>query len=156
MVLRKARRDGGVTLLELAVAMTILSILAVGILPLSEVGYRRAKEVELRRSLRVIRDALDAYKALVDEGKIAADPAASGYPPTLESLAEGVPLTEVVPTTKKFLRRIPRDPMVPDGEWGLRSYADDPDSAVWGGQDVYDVYSTSDREALDGTRYSEW
>ncbi|MFW6239204.1 MAG: type II secretion system protein [Thermodesulfobacteriota bacterium] len=111
-----ASRERGLTLLELTVAMIILSILAVGILPLSEVGYWRA----------------------------------------LESLVEGVPLTDVEGTQKKFLRRVPRDPMVPSGEWGLRSYADDPDGSVWGGQDVYDVYSTSDREALDGTRYSSW
>ncbi|MFP4032672.1 MAG: type II secretion system protein [Desulfococcaceae bacterium] len=151
-----ASRERGLTLLELTVAMIILSILAVGILPLSEVGYWRAREVELRRALRTIRDALDEYKALADQGKIAVDPSESGYPPDLESLVEGVPLTDVEGTQKKFLRRVPRDPMVPSGEWGLRSYADDPDGSVWGGQDVYDVYSTSDREALDGTRYSSW
>ncbi len=153
---RRLSRSRGLTLLELTVAMTILSILAVGILPLSEVGYRRAREVELRRALRVIRNALDEYKALAERGKIAVDPAESGYPPDLESLVAGVPLTDVEGTRKKFLRRIPRDPMVPDGEWGLRAYADDPDGVIWGGQDVYDVYSTSDREALDGTRYSSW
>ena len=152
----RSSRERGLTLLELTVAMTIVSILAVGILPLSEVSYRRAREIELRRALRVIRNALDEYKALADQGKIAVDPADSGYPPDLESLVAGVPLTDVEGTRKKFLRRLPRDPMASGGEWGLRSYADDPDSSVWGGQDVYDVYSTSDREALDGTRYSSW
>lgn len=155
-MIRKDRRTAGLTLLELTVAMTILSILAVGILPLSEVSHRRAREVELRRALRVIRDALDEYKALVDAGQIAADPTESGYPPSLEVLVEGVALTDAKAGHKKFLRRLPRDPMTEDGEWGRRAYADDPDSQVWGGQDVYDVYSQSDREALDGPRYSEW
>jgi general secretion pathway protein G len=153
---RTASRNAGLTLLELTVAMTILSILATGILPLSEIGHRRAREIELRRALRIVRDALDAYKALADEGKIVVDPSESGYPPTLEILAEGVPLAGATPVRKKFLRRIPRDPMVPGKAWGLRAYADAPDSRIWGGRDVYDVYSTSDREALDGTRYSDW
>lgn len=152
----RAAPERGLTLLELTVAMTIVSILAVGILPLSEVSYRRAREIELRRALRVIRNALDEYKALADQGQIAVDPSESGYPPDLESLVDGVELTDAQATRKKFLRRLPRDPMTAAGEWGRRSYADDPDSSVWGGQDVYDVYSTSDREALDGTRYSSW
>ena len=46
--------------------------------------------------------------------------------------------------------------MTEDGEWGMRSYFDDPDSEIWGGQDVYDVYTRSDDEALDGTYYKDW
>jgi len=42
-----------------------------------------------------------------------------------------------------------------DGKWGLRSYSDEPDSTVWGGQDVYDVYSLSAEKALDGTYYRD-
>ena len=46
--------------------------------------------------------------------------------------------------------------MTEDGEWGLRSYADSPDSDMWGGQDVYDVYTTSEEQALDETYYRDW
>jgi len=138
------------------VTMVILSILAMGILPLSQVTQKRIKELELKRNLRIIRKALDEYKKLADEGKIEKEAFSSGYPKSLEVLVEGVDLKGPVPFKKKFLRRIPRDPMTEDGQWGLRSYFDDPDSESWGGQDVYDVYSKSDKQALDGTYYKDW
>lgn len=150
------RNLNGVTLIELIAVMAIISILATGILPLSVITYKRTKEIELRQNLRIIRKAIDEYKRLVDEEKIEKDALASGYPKDLDVLVEGVNLKGPVPKKAKFLRRIPKDPMTEDGEWGLRSYADDSDSDIWGGQDVYDVYSTSDREALDGTYYRDW
>lgn len=149
-------RRAGFTLIELIVTISILSILATGILPLSQVTYRRTKEIELRRNLRVIRDAIDGYKKLADEKKIRVDADSSGYPGTLELLVTGVALKGPVPKKAKFLRRIPKDPMTDDGEWRLRSYEDEADSSVWGGQDVYDVHSKSERQALDGTYYREW
>ena len=145
------RNLNGVTLIELIAAMAIISILATGILPLSVITYKRTKEIELRQNLRIIRKAIDEYKRLVDE-----DAMDSGYPKDLDFLVQGVNLKGPVPKKVKFLRRIPKDPMTEDGEWGLRSYADDPDSDIWGGQDVYDVFSTSDKEALDGTYYRDW
>jgi len=148
--------QNGVTLIELIAAMAIISILATGILPLSVITYKRTKEIELRQNLRIILKAIDEYKRLVDEEKIQKDALDSGYPKDLNVLVEGVNLKGPVPKKAKFLRRIPRDPMTEDGEWGLRSYTDEPDSEIWGGQDVYDVYSTSDREALDGTYYKDW
>lgn len=155
-MLRRWLDNGGLTFIELMVTMVILSILAMGILPLSQVTQKRIKEIELKRNLRIIRKALDEYKKLADEGKIETEPFSSGYPKTLEVLVEGVDLKGPVPFKKKFLRRIPRDPMTEDGQWGLRSYFDDPDSDTWGGQDVYDVYSKSDKQALDGTYYKDW
>ncbi len=146
----------GVTLIELIAAMAIISILATGILPLSVITYKRTKEIELRQNLRIIRKAIDKYKRLVDEEKIQKDALDSGYPKDLNVLVEGVNLKGPVPKKAKFLRRIPKDPLTEDGEWGLRSYTDEPDSEIWGGQDVYDVYSTSDKEALDGTYYKDW
>lgn len=146
----------GVTLIELIAAMAIISILATGILPLSVITYKRTKEIELRQNLRIIRKAIDEYKRLVDEEKIQKDALDSGYPKDLNVLVEGVNLKGPVSKKAKFLRRIPKDPMTEDGEWGLRSYTDESDSEIWGGQDVYDVYSTSDREALDGTYYKDW
>lgn len=155
MVRTKAHHPG-FTLIELLVTMALLSILATCILPLSQITYKRNKEIQLRRSLRLIRTALDDYYHLVEENVIARDAGSSGYPKTLELLVTGVDQQGAVPLKKKFLRRIPRDPMVEDGEWGLRSYADAPDSDLWGGQDVYDVYSKSEETALDGTRYRDW
>jgi general secretion pathway protein G len=146
----------GVTLIELIVAMGILTILVSGVLPLSYMTYKRSKEIELRQNLRVIRDAIDAYKKMVDEGRIAMELDGTGYPPNLEILVEGAVSNDPDPINLKFLRRIPKDPMTEDGEWGLRAYADDPDSEIWGGQDVYDIYSQSDEEALDGSYYRNW
>jgi general secretion pathway protein G len=146
----------GFTLIEMIATMAIISILATGVIPLSQVVYKRTKELELRNNLRVIRTALDEYKKLVDQKIIPSDAADSGYPEALEILVTGVDLQTQTGERKKFLRRIPRDPITEDGAWGLRSYADDPDSSIWGGQDVYDVYCLSDRQALDGTYYADW
>ena len=56
----------------------------------------------------------------------------------------------------RFLRRIPLDPITNTTAWGVRSVQDDPGSMSWGGQNVFDVFTTSMDMALDGTRYSEW
>ena len=150
------RNPNGVTLIELIVTMAIMAILATAVLPLSRITYKRSKEMELRQNLRIIRQALDEYKRLVDENKIPKEALSSGYPESLEVLVKGVDLQGPTPVKYKFLRRIPKDPMTEDGEWGLRSYSDEPDSDIWGGQDVYDVYSKSDETALDGSMYRDW
>ena len=146
----------GVTLIELIIAMAILSILMSGILPLSYMTYKRSREIELHQNLRIVRTALDDYKKKVDEGQIPKDSEGSGYPPNLDVLVMGVASTDPVPVIYKFLRRIPRDPMTEDGTWGLRAYADERGSDIWGGQDVYDIYSQSEEQALDGTNYRDW
>ena len=147
--------ESGFTLIEVMATVAIISILAAGILPLSQMVYIRKQELELRRNLRVIRTALDEYNEMVKDG-ILPGQTRIGDPETLEVLGNGVYPKTAVGLKKKFLRRIPEDPMTEAGKWGLRSYADDPDSTIWGGEDVYDVYSTSDRKALDGTYYSTW
>lgn len=149
-------RLAGFTLIELIVTMAIMSILAAGILPLSQVTYKRTKELELKRNLRIIRTALDEYKKLSDEGKIPKNANESGYPKTLEILIEGVDIKGPVVFKEKFLRKIPKEPFSENGQWGLRSYFDEAESETWGGQDVYDVYSTSDKQALDGSYYKDW
>lgn len=149
-------KTGGFTLIEMMATVTIISILATGIIPLSQVVYKRTKELELRNNLRVIRTALDEYKKLVDQKIIPKSALDSGYPKTLEILVTGVDLQTQTGEKRKFLRRIPRDPITEDGKWGLRSYADNHDSTIWGGQDVYDIYCLSDGQALDGTYYADW
>jgi general secretion pathway protein G len=69
---------------------------------------------------------------------------------------EGVELSDGSLTKRKFLRRIPKDPMTGTLEWGLRSYQDEPDSRSWGNENVFDVYTESDGVGLDGTPLKEW
>jgi general secretion pathway protein G len=146
----------GFTLVELIAAMTILLLLTSVALPLARVQVQRAREVELRRNLRQVREAIDRFKDFSDRGMIPAEPDTYGYPPDLQTLVDGVPLKGSANLKYKFLRRIPIDPMTGKADWGLRSMQDDPDSRSWGGQNVFDVYSQSQGTALDGTRYADW
>ena len=153
------RTDRGFTYLELVIATFILAILASAIVPVAEVTAKRAKEVELRRDLRIMRDAIDNFKQAVDLGLIGGsnvELGSEGYPKELELLVDGVSQVGAIGKKLKFLRRIPIDPMTHSTEWGLRSYQDEPDSTIWGGQNVYDVYTTSSETALDGTKYGDW
>lgn len=156
--------DRGLTLVELLVTLVILSILATAALPYAEVAVRRDKEIELRRALRDLRTAIDAFHDDWNGGKISkASQAGSddGYPKSLDVLVDGADTGDVKGTRRKYLRRIPRDPFAdpakpPPQQWALRSYQDAADALVWGGRDVYDVRSASDGVALDGTRYRDW
>lgn len=158
-------RRSGLTLVELIMTLSILSILAALILPSAQLMSKRNKEIELRRNLRIIRNAIDDYKKSYDkaiEGKQKIGSLnKSGYPETLEKLVDGDDMGGALKETKRFLRRIPADPFVdrnkvPTPGWGQRSYADKSDSSTWGGEDVYDVYSLSEETAIDGTKYKEW
>jgi general secretion pathway protein G len=157
MRLRSAR---GYTFVELLVVTALLSVLASAVLPLARVTIQRQREIELRRTLRELRTAVDHYKDAADGGLIAATELKlgnEGYPADLDVLVEGIPASGDASGKKlKFLRRIPRDPMTGEAEWGKRSYQDKPDARSWGGQNVYDVYSLSDGTALDGSKYREW
>jgi len=155
----------GLSLVELVVTLIILSVLAALILPTAQMTGRRMKEIELRRDLRAIRTAIDDYKKAYDkaieEKKILSSLNKSGYPEPLQQLVEGADFGGAVSEKKKFLRRIPADPFNPPKpgdppEWGLRSYTDSPDSASWGGEDVFDIYSKSEETAIDGTKYKDW
>ncbi|MFQ5670749.1 MAG: type II secretion system protein [Acidobacteriota bacterium] len=151
------RSARGVTILEILIAVTILGIMAAAIVPLTRMTVQRQKEMELRRALRILRTAIDDYKAMVDQNAIVQEGVdAMGYPVDLETLVEGVQLNDGSLTKHKFLRRIPKDPMTNSPEWGLRSYQDEPDSRSWGRENVFDVYSLSEGKALDGTYYRDW
>lgn len=150
---KKAGREHGFSLVELIIALTIMSILAGAAIPIARVRVKRDKERELRRDLWEMRDAIDRYKDAADRGAFQIKLGTEGYPPDLETLVKGV---DVQGKKVRFLRRVPKDPMTQDGEWGMRSMQDEPDSTSWGGQNVFDVYSKSTGEALDGSKYSEW
>jgi general secretion pathway protein G len=151
-----ALRDRAFTLLELIVAMTLLLLLTSAALPIARNQVKRAKEAELRRDLREMREAIDRYKDFADRGMIAANQATFNYPPDLKTLVDGVVLKGTATAKYKFLRKIPVDPMTGTADWGMRSLQDDPDSKSWGGEDVFDVYTKSDGLAFDGTKYSDW
>ena len=157
---RRTATAAGFSFVELLVVTVVLLILASAALPLARVSVQRQKEVELRRSLREMRVAIDKFKDAVDFGQIAATEVragSEGYPPTLDVLVEGVPAANDASGRKlKFLRRVPIDPMTGEAEWAFRSYQDKPDATSWGGQNVYDVRSKSDGTALDGTKYRDW
>ena len=151
----------GFTLTEMLVTLAILSILAAAALPLAKIAVKREKEIDLRRNLRLMREALDTYKKLSDEKKIEAEDGTEGYPPNLEILVEGVEIKETkdgkeIIKKVRFLRRIPKDPITGSYEWGLRSYQDEPSSDSWGGENVYDIYTRSLGTAIDGSKYREW
>ncbi|MDP1956257.1 MAG: type II secretion system protein [Polaromonas sp.] len=154
----------GFTLIELLVALAIVALLATVALPLAQVVQWRTKESELKTNLRVIRQALDTYKAAADAGIIDKGAGTSGYPPTLDTLAEGVQRSAALGYSAQafvVLRKVPRDPFFEDSSvpnaatWQTRSYSSKADNPQ-PGDDVFDVSSKSSKQAIDGTRYSDW
>jgi general secretion pathway protein G len=151
--------ESGLTLLELIIASSILLILSSAALPVWKVTVVRARESELRRDLREMRDAINHFKDAADLNQVRVQVGSEGYPPDLDTLVKGVEYGGSggsIAGKKRFLRRIPVDPMTGRAEWNMLSVQDDPDSTSWGGNNVFDVHSTSTATALDGTKYAEW
>jgi general secretion pathway protein G len=150
----------GFTFIELIIVSTMLLVLASAIMPLTRVTMQRTREAELRRALREMRTAIDKFKDAADLGQVSSleiKVGSENYPPDLETLVEGVTAANDATGRKlKFLRRVPTDPMTRGTDWGLRSYQDDLKSTKWGGQDVFDVHTTSEGTGLDGTKYKDW
>ena len=149
-------RQGGFTIVELAVVAAMIAILTAMVVPVAKYTLKRQDEIELRYQLRLMRDAIDKYKQFSDLGLIPMQLGSEGYPKDLTTLVEGVTLVGQLDKKQKFLRRVPMDPMTKKPEWGMRSFQDDPDTVAWGGQNVYDVFSLSSGRAIDGTYYKDW
>lgn len=154
--LHQGNPQSGLTLMELMVASAILLVLASMAVPVARVQIKRQKELELRRALREIRTAIDRYKDAADRNLIAIQADTEGYPPDLETLVEGVPLSGAPDRRVRFLRRIPEDPMTDSIDWGKRGVQDPPDARSWNGKNVFDVYTRSSGTALDGSNYADW
>ena len=158
----RVARVRGFTFIELMMTLAILGVLVLVAVPMTQVAVQRDKERELRHALVQIREALDAHKRAADQGRIVQKIGDSGYPKSLDELVQGVP-DQRSPSKQNlyFLRSLPRDPMHPDPSakaadtWGLRSYASPPDDPSEG-DDVFDVYSRSDKPGLNGVAYRLW
>ncbi|MEO6278464.1 type II secretion system protein [Roseateles sp.] len=154
-------RPRGFTLIEMLVVLAMLGVLASAARPLLELSVQRTREHELRQALRTLREAIDAYKRAVEAGSVMQSPEDSGYPPKLEVLVDGFADAKSPNGRKLYLlRRLPRDPFAPADlpaaeTWGLRAYDSGPDEPR-AGKDVFDVFSRSERKALDGTRLKDW
>jgi general secretion pathway protein G len=164
------RRARGFTLIEMVITLALVGLLSMAVLPLYDITVTRMKETELRTALRTLRAALDAYKAASDSGVIPSEPGASGYPPNLDVLAQGVDTKPAGSVTLSgqsaaervvFLRQVPRDPFHPDPKlpaaitWQTRAYGTPPELPQTG-SDVFDVSSTITRVGLNGIAYSQW
>jgi general secretion pathway protein G len=148
----------GYSFIELLVVTMILFVLASAAVPIARISIRRQQEAELRRALREMRTAIDQFYNL--RGQIAQSERPFGsydYPTSLDQLVYGVTMmNDQSGNRKKFLRRVPIDPMTGSTDWGKRSYQDEKDSKIWGGQNVFDVYSKAEGTALNGSKYKDW
>ncbi|MGF6935653.1 general secretion pathway protein G [Paraburkholderia sp. UCT70] len=173
------RRDQhGFTLIELVITLALVGLLALAIMPFSELIVQRQKETELSAALREIRTALDAYKEASETGLIEKEAAASGYPPSLTILVTGVKnAKDPKGGLLMFLRRVPRDPfftggpdVAPEDTWDTRAFGEAPDQADAGGssdssspdsssaasKDVFDVSAKTGRVGINGIPYRQW
>jgi general secretion pathway protein G len=85
----------GFTLFELVVTLSVLAILVVGTIPMAQNAVKRQREVRLRETLRMVRNAIDEFKrdtvGACPQGAIrSGNPAAgSGLGPNAQQLGGG-------------------------------------------------------------------
>ena len=118
-------------------------------------------------------------RVVIDDCKIFDSENLDRYPPSLQQLVDGVKvkargpniragsgirdgelqateINEEKEIIKVYLREIPKDPITGEAEWRIRSSYQPADSENWDDVNVFDVRSTSDEEALNGEKYSDW
>jgi general secretion pathway protein G len=132
--MRRFSSEGGWTLIELMIVISIVMILAAMALTQYRNSILYAKEAALNSDLFLMRDAIDQYYA--DKGK---------YPETLQTLV-----------SESYLRAIPRDPFTSSSDSWTTTTADPQPGQLSSQMGIYDVKSGSDGTGTDGRRYSEW
>jgi general secretion pathway protein G len=156
MIRRFRRTTRGLTFIELLVSIAVLGVLASVAMPLVQVSVTRTRELELRRALRTVREGIDVFKVEYDRARGNARDARTDFKKRVSVDRTGYPLTLDELLETKILRRLPRDPMNPEGKWITRSFSDNPDSSLSDGKDVWDIRSASKAVAIDGTSYDTW
>ena len=168
------KSESGVTLLELLVTITIIMIVASVAMPISKMVSKRTREIELRQQLRMIRAQIDLFKVewnregdnllgtLCSKNKLTCKEVTgvTGYPKSLNVLLNveltGDQASVKGATNRRYLRKMPVDPMTNKADWKLRCYSDASDASSWCGEDIYDLSSVSTDVALDGSKYQDW
>ncbi len=123
------QRPNGFTLIELLVVMAVIATLLSIVAPRYFNSIDRSREAVLRQNLSIMRDAIDKFYS--DTGK---------YPLSLNQLVE-----------ERYIRAVPIDPMTESAQTWIEVPPSDPEI-----EGMYDVRSSSDRQALDGTFYDKW
>jgi general secretion pathway protein G len=121
----------GFTLVELLLVLLLVALLASIVGPTVTSGLQRSRESTLKHDLRVMRQAMDDYYG--DNGR---------YPAALEELVE-----------KRYVRRVPVDPMTGKADTWVLTMSDQEDDKVAG---VSDLHSGAEGQAIDGTSYKDW
>lgn len=134
----------GLSLIELIVCTVIIGILSTTAVPIAKNMVRQQKEELLKDNLKEMRKAIDRFY----EKKAEKEPGledARYYPVSLEELIE-----------KRFLRKIQIDPFTGKADWKTRSSTDAIDSEISNQENLFDVYSASDKLDLHGKLYKTW
>jgi len=123
----------GFTFVELMVVITIIVILVTMAIPIYSNTIKRSKESVLKQNLFTLRTVIDNYT--YDKQKA---------PQALQDLVR-----------EGYLRDVPIDPLTGSNNW--RTIMEDAAQSVNQSEPgIYDVRSSSDKNSLDGTPYSEW
>lgn len=136
----RSSKARGFTLIELIIVVAIIAILATIALPAMRNAPLRAKEAVLKEDLFTMRSCIDQY--LADKGR---------YPPSLEVLVD-----------EGYLRFVPMDPIAETTAWIVEEVPTDAEEDLQplddegGGAGIWNVRSSSEKIALDGTAYAEW
>jgi general secretion pathway protein G len=131
---RTVRRAPGFTMIELAIVMSVIVILAAMGMAQYRNAQVRAGEAVLKEDLFQMRDAIDQFYA--DKNK---------YPTTLDELV-----------SEGYIRKIPQDPITKSADtWQTVPAEPDPNNPT-AEPGIYDVKSGSEASALDGTKYADW
>jgi len=131
---RRSASDGGWTLIELLIVISLILILSSMAITQYSNSVTRAKEAALKSDLFLMRDAIDQYYA--DKGK---------YPENLQALV-----------SEGYLRSVPQDPFTRSSDTWQTTQAEPQPGTTSADAGVYDVKSGSEATALDGSRYADW